>query len=113
MKIRNIVLALACSASLFASKEDVVKRLNTSAEVFNDIMKTPDKGIPREILERAACIVIVPDMKKGGFIVGAKYGKGFMTGKNGGRWGGPPPGKGGGGRLGGQDRAGGMDRRAL
>jgi len=79
MKIRNIVLALACSASLFASKEDVVKRLNTSAEVFNDIMKTPDKGIPAEILERAQCVVIVPDMKKGGFVVGAKYGKGFMT----------------------------------
>jgi len=79
MKIRNIFVALACSASLFASKEDVVKRLNVSAEVFNDIMKTPDKGIPSEILEKAHCVVIVPDMKKGGFIVGAKYGKGFMT----------------------------------
>jgi len=79
MKIRNIVLALACSASLFAAKEDVVKRLNVSAEVFNDIMKAPDKGIPSGILDKAQCIVIVPDMKKGGFIVGAKYGKGFMT----------------------------------
>jgi len=79
MNIRTATLALLCSASLFASKEDVVKRLNASAEVFQDIMKADDKAIPRELLERAQCIVIVPDMKKGGFIVGAKYGKGFMT----------------------------------
>lgn len=109
MKIRNIVLALACSASLFASKEDVVKRLNATTEVFNEIMKTPDKGLPREILERAQCIVIVPDMKKGGFIVGAKYGKGFMTCKAGSGWSGPSAIKIEGGSFGAQIGAGEVD----
>jgi lipid-binding SYLF domain-containing protein len=109
MNIRTTILALACSVSLFASKEDVVKRLNVSAEVFNDIMKTPDKGIPKEILERAQCLVIVPDMKKGGFIVGAKYGKGFMTCKTGGSWSAPSAVKIEGGSFGAQIGAGEVD----
>ncbi len=89
MKIYKLGVALLCSVSLFASKEDVVKRLNASAEVFDEIMKIEDKAIPRELLERAECVVIVPNMKKGGFIVGAKYGKGFMTCKTGGAWSAP------------------------
>jgi len=83
MKSYKLGIALLCSVSLFASKEDVTKRLNVSAEVFDEIMKAEDKAIPRELLEKAECIVIVPNMKKGGFIVGAKYGKGFMTCKTG------------------------------
>jgi len=79
MKVYKLGIALLCSVSLFASKEDVVKRLDASSEVFNEIMHAEDKAIPRELLEKAQCIVIVPNMKKGGFIVGAKYGKGFMT----------------------------------
>ena len=39
----------------------------------------PDKAIPQDLLNRAECIVIVPDLKKGAFIVGGKYGKGFVT----------------------------------
>jgi len=79
MKLYKVGIALLCATSLFASREDVVKRLNASAEVFDEIMKIDDKAIPRELLEKAECIAIVPNMKKGGFIVGAKYGKGFMT----------------------------------
>jgi len=79
MKIYKLGIALLCSVSLFASKADVVKRLNVSGEVFDEIMRAEDKAIPREILEKAECVVIVPNMKKGGFIVGANYGKGFMT----------------------------------
>jgi len=109
MNIRTTILALACSVSLFASKEDVVKRLNVSAEVFNDIMKTPDKGIPKEILERAACIVIVPNEKKAGFIVGAKYGKGFMTCREAGAWSAPLAVKVEGGSFGAQIGAGEVD----
>jgi len=109
MKVRALALVLACSASLFASKEDVVKRLNAATDVFNDIMKTPDKGIPKEILERAHCIVLVPDMKKGGFIVGAKYGKGFMTCKEGASWSAPSAIKIEGGSFGAQIGAGEVD----
>ncbi len=57
---------------------DAAKRLDDSAEMLTDIMSAPDKGIPQDLLEKAQCIVVVPGLKKGAFIVGAKYGKGFM-----------------------------------
>ena len=47
--------------------------------VFTEIMGAPDKGIPQDLLEDAHCIVIVPGVKKGAFIFGAKYGKGFLS----------------------------------
>ena len=64
---------------LFAAKEDVNQRLEAAADVFSSIMATPDKGIPQDLIQKAHCIVIVPGMKKGAFIVGAKYGKGFVV----------------------------------
>jgi Uncharacterized conserved protein len=42
-------------------------------------MSAPDKGIPQDLLEKAECIVIVPGLKKGAFIVGGKYGRGFIS----------------------------------
>jgi lipid-binding SYLF domain-containing protein len=54
------------------------ERLEASAEMLTEIMSAPDKGIPQDLLERAQCIVIVPGLKKGAFIIGGKYGKGFM-----------------------------------
>jgi SH3 domain-containing YSC84-like protein 1 len=53
-------------------------RLDAAADMMSEIMSAPDKGIPQDLLNKAACIVIVPGVKKGAFIVGAKYGKGFM-----------------------------------
>src|SRR5690349_5372343 len=54
-------------------------RLNEAATVFSEVMDAPDKGIPHDLLEGAHCIVIVPGLKKGAFIVGAKYGRGFVS----------------------------------
>ncbi len=62
-----------------ASDNEPVKRLDAAATVFSEIMSTPDKGIPREMLEHAHCIVIVPDLKTGAFILGGKYGKGYIS----------------------------------
>jgi len=62
-----------------ADKKDVDERLTESAAVFQEIMSSPDKGIPQDLLKNANCVVIIPGMKKGAFIVGAKYGKGFTT----------------------------------
>lgn len=53
-------------------------RLEASADMLMEIMSAPDKGIPQDLLAKAQCIVVVPGLKKGAFIVGAKYGKGFM-----------------------------------
>jgi len=60
------------------AEEKDFDRLNEAATVFTEIMDAPDKGIPQDLLESAHCIVIVPGLKKGAFIVGAKFGKGFV-----------------------------------
>ncbi len=73
-----LVFALAFTPLLGATNEPV-KRLQESAEVFSEIMSTPDKGIPRDLLERAHCIVIVPALKKGAFVFGGQYGKGYLS----------------------------------
>jgi lipid-binding SYLF domain-containing protein len=58
---------------------DAPKRLEAAAEAFKEVMGIPDKSIPQDLLEKAQCIVIIPDLKKGAFIVGGKYGKGFVS----------------------------------
>ena len=55
------------------------KRINNAAESFTDIMKVPEKGIPRDLFDNAQCVVIVPSLKKGAFLVGGKYGRGFAS----------------------------------
>src|SRR5580704_1702486 len=65
----------------FASsdREDTVDRLQKSVEVLQAIMSTPDKGIPEEVLNGAKCIVVVPNLIKGGFIIGGKHGRGVAS----------------------------------
>ncbi len=77
--MRTCLITLMAMAPLFASQDDPARRLNEAAVVFSEIMTSPDKGIPQDLLEKAQCIVVVPGLKKGAFIVGAKYGKGFVS----------------------------------
>jgi lipid-binding SYLF domain-containing protein len=74
-----IIAGLALTTTLLAADNDTNKRLGAAASVFSEVMATPDKAIPQDLLERAYCIVIVPDLKTGAFVVGAKYGKGFLS----------------------------------
>jgi SH3 domain-containing YSC84-like protein 1 len=62
-----------------SAREDTVDRLQKSVEVLHAIMSTPDKGIPEEVLSNAKCILVVPDLIKGGFIFGGKHGRGVAT----------------------------------
>jgi SH3 domain-containing YSC84-like protein 1 len=85
MKLKGLTrIGIAClsvgvlSAGLLYGGESAAKRLKTAGIVFTEIMKTPDKGVPQELLESSECIVIVPGMKKAAFIVGGNYGRGFM-----------------------------------
>ncbi len=72
--------ALSLGARLLCAAEpDAPKRLQAAAEAFQEVMDTPDKAIPQDLLNKAACVVIVPGLKKGAFIIGAKYGKGFVS----------------------------------
>jgi lipid-binding SYLF domain-containing protein len=61
------------------AREDSVARLQSSVDVLHAIMATPDKGIPEEVLSNAKCILVVPDLIKGGFIFGGKHGRGLAT----------------------------------
>ena len=76
------ILAALAAVPLLAMDNDATKRLAESAAVFSEIMATPDKGIPQEMLENANCIVIVPGMKTAAFVVGGKYGKGYLLCRN-------------------------------
>ena len=73
-----IVAGLALATSLLALDKEPAKRMAEAAAVFSEVMATPDKGIPQDLLEKAHCIVIVPGLKTGAFIVGGKYGKGYL-----------------------------------
>jgi SH3 domain-containing YSC84-like protein 1 len=62
-----------------SNREDSVARMQSSVEVLHAIMVTPDKGIPEEVLSNAKCIVVVPNLIKGGLIIGGKHGRGVAS----------------------------------
>src|SRR5512133_814383 len=74
-----IVAGLVLTTSLLAVDKEPASRLGEAASVFSEVMATPDKGIPQDLLEKAHCIVIVPGLKTGAFVVGGKYGKGYLS----------------------------------
>src|ERR1700737_806823 len=80
--MKLLLIAAVAITPLLAKDNEPTKRLNDAAAVFSEVMGAPDKGIPQELLEHAHCIVIVPDLKTGAFIVGGKYGKGYMSCRN-------------------------------
>lgn len=78
-----------CTTALRADKS--AERLAEADALFNEIMATPDRSIPQDLLEKAACIVLVPGLKKAAFGFGGKYGRGFvLCHKQGGTGWGPP-----------------------
>jgi SH3 domain-containing YSC84-like protein 1 len=70
-------------------KEDAIDRLDNATKVLNQIMATPDKGIPSEVLDSAKCIAVVPHLVKGGFVFGAKHGRGVATCRTSNGWSAP------------------------
>lgn len=87
-----LTAAILLAPAVFAADEAKFgERLEDSATLLSEVMSTPDKSIPQDLLNKASCIVLVPGLKKGAFVVGAKYGRGFAIcrGANGVGWG-PP-----------------------
>ena len=78
VSILCLLSGLAISNSLLLA-DTPAERLNESTTVMKEIMSAPDNGIPQDLLAKANCLVVVPGVKKAAFIVGAKYGKGFMV----------------------------------
>ena len=90
--MESILFFLFLTAAALAGKEkaEPLQRLDEAVAVFQDIMATPDRSIPQDLLDNAHCIVIVPGLKKGAFIIGGKYGKGFIScRRQGGGWSAP------------------------
>lgn len=61
------------------AQKDADDRLKAATEDLHEIMQAGDKGIPQDLLNKAECIIVIPNLKKGGFIVGGKYGRGFFS----------------------------------
>jgi lipid-binding SYLF domain-containing protein len=80
-KLITLVAILSLSGIAWADsdRESSVDRLEHAGRVLHEVMATPDKGIPEEVLDHARCVAIVPHMIKGGFIFGAENGRGIAT----------------------------------
>jgi lipid-binding SYLF domain-containing protein len=83
-KLLQVTLVVSLCSLMFAADEPpkeskATDRVQASADVLNEIESAPDSGIPQEILGRAECVAVVPSMLKGGFVVGAKYGRGLAS----------------------------------
>jgi lipid-binding SYLF domain-containing protein len=78
-----LLMSFVCLTGTFAwagsAREDSVARLQSSVDVLHSVMATPDKGIPEEVLNGAKCILVVPNLIKGGFIFGGKHGRGVAS----------------------------------
>ncbi len=72
-----------------SAREDATERLENATGVMHEIMGIPDKGIPEEVLQHAKCVAVIPHMVKGGFIFGAKEGKGVATCRTANGWSAP------------------------
>ncbi len=73
-----MAMALLSTAPIMMAK-DAEERLHAATDVLADMMHASDKGIPQDLINKSQCMVIVPGLKKGAFIVGAKYGRGFIV----------------------------------
>lgn len=80
---------LLAGTALAQSNEE--KRLKAAGDVLHEVMEIKDKAIPQELLDKSECAIVIPGLKKGAFIIGGKYGKGFFTCRNtnGEGWGSP------------------------
>jgi lipid-binding SYLF domain-containing protein len=80
-KLLAVAVCLCFALPAFAQKE--AERLHESYSVLKAVVGMPDKGIPRDLLNKSECVIVVPSVKKAAFIVGASYGRGVMTCRSG------------------------------
>ena len=80
-KVMTLValISLATVGWAGTSREATIDRLDHAGKILHEIMAAPDSGIPEEVLERAKCVAVVPNLLKGGFVFGAENGRGVAT----------------------------------
>jgi len=74
-----LVVFLSAAPVVADAQKEADKRIHSAAESFREIMKVPEKEIPRDLFDKAQCVVIIPNLIKGAFVVGGKYGRGFAS----------------------------------
>jgi SH3 domain-containing YSC84-like protein 1 len=84
-------LALVAASSLGAvpASAQTLARVENAVAVFDEVTSMGDKSIPLDLLKKAQCVAIVPGLKKGAFVVGAKYGRGFVSCRTASGWSAP------------------------
>lgn len=88
--VRVLAVTLCvCSALSMSAQQKEDDRLKASADVLKEILATPDKGIPTDLLNKAQCVVVYPSVKKAAFVVGGSYGRGIITCRTGANLNGP------------------------
>jgi len=85
----TILMAIASLTAVASDRDDDVNRTQKAAQVFKEIMNSPDQGIPSNLLESAKCIAIIPGDKKFAFVFGGSYGRGIATCRTGHGWSAP------------------------
>jgi lipid-binding SYLF domain-containing protein len=92
-KLLLLCVVVCLAATSFAADEDdnnkPVERIKAAASVLDEIQSAPDKGIPEEVMGSAECVAVVPSMLKGGFVFGARYGRGVASCRSGKGWSAP------------------------
>jgi SH3 domain-containing YSC84-like protein 1 len=79
MKLLTGVLVAAMAAAPMFAQKDAQARLDAATTDLREMMNASDSGVPQDLIAKAACVIVVPNLKAGGFIVGGQYGKGFFT----------------------------------
>ena len=77
MRFLTLALLLLSGTLAISAKDKTAERLGDAASLFTEIMGSPDRSIPQDLLEKSHCVVLVPGLKKGAFVLGGKYGRGF------------------------------------
>ncbi|MEZ5356371.1 MAG: lipid-binding SYLF domain-containing protein [Bryobacteraceae bacterium] len=87
----QVVAYFVLAVAVCRGANDTEKRLEAARAVLGEVMDTPDKAIPQSLLDKSECVVVVPGLKKGAFVFGAKFGRGFVScrGKDGAGWSAP------------------------
>ncbi len=83
-----LLICLGCALPSLAQEKEQ-QRLTQSYDVMKAILGMPDKGIPRDLLNKSYCVVVFPSVKKAAFVVGASYGRGVITCRSGAEFKGP------------------------
>jgi lipid-binding SYLF domain-containing protein len=79
MKTLAVAFLSGILAMPLLAQKDAAERLKAATEDLQEMMNASDKGVPQDLISKASCVVVVPNTKAGGFIIGGSYGKGFFT----------------------------------